>query len=459
MNILMFTIGYPPRITGGTETYVQGLVEALKNRGHECHVAYVEPCDATECADIRVIERSEEGIPIHVIQVNREAHRLERLVFDVRLRERMVEAVLSLVARVDPAVAHFHPLQLGLESHLIERIRGTGRPAVLTYHSTTTSCLHGDLIWMGHSVCDGAIIPRRCIQCFYHSKGVPRPAAGFLALLPRWFFRSGCSLLRGLPFAKKLHSFVSIPLLFEEHQKSWRRATAAASAIVAVCHWVRDVIRINGVPMEKVLVSRHGLRLREQPSADWRPPQRVTFGFLGRIHPDKGIPILLEAFRRIPASIPCALEFCSATFANQKRGAAEEALVRSVQAAAQRDPRIVIRGAPPVAALSQILAGWDALVLPSLWLESGPMVAYEAFSAQTPIIGSRRGGIAELVDDGRTGFLFAPGDAGELGLLLRQCAETPAKLRALRKNIPPQRTFGDVAAEMEKIYGEVVATK
>src|SRR5207253_11522125 len=55
--------------------------------------------------------------------------------------------------------------------------------------------------------------------------------------------------------------------------------------------------------------------------------------------------------------------------------------------------------------LAATLARWDALVVPSLWLESGPQVVYEAFGVQTPVIGSDLGGIGELVQHGRTGFL------------------------------------------------------
>jgi len=52
----------------------------------------------------------------------------------------------------------------------------------------------------------------------------------------------------------------------------------------------------------------------------------------------------------------------------------------------------------------QSWAKWDAMVVPSLWLESGPQVIYEAFAVKTPILGSRLGGIAELCVKERPGF-------------------------------------------------------
>jgi len=91
-----------------------------------------------------------------------------------------------------------------------------------------------------------------------------------------------------------------------------------------------------------------------------------------------------------------------------------------------------------------------------LWFESGPQVIYEAFAAGVPVIGSRRGGIAELVSHGETGFLFEPASARELASLLARFAADPASLRTLRSRIPPVRTTADVAAEMLQMYDSLM---
>jgi glycosyltransferase involved in cell wall biosynthesis len=72
------------------------------------------------------------------------------------------------------------------------------------------------------------------------------------------------------------------------------------------------------------------------------------------------------------------------------------------------------------------------------------------------VIGSRRGGIAELVTEGQTGFLFEPGDSRALAALVARFAADPAPLRALRSRIPPVRTTADVAADMVGIYRSLV---
>ena len=59
-------------------------------------------------------------------------------------------------------------------------------------------------------------------------------------------------------------------------------------------------------------------------------------------------------------------------------------------------------------ATADVYAQIDVLVVPSLWLENSPLVIHEAFMAGIPVVGARIGGIADLVDDGRTGLLYEP---------------------------------------------------
>jgi glycosyltransferase involved in cell wall biosynthesis len=54
------------------------------------------------------------------------------------------------------------------------------------------------------------------------------------------------------------------------------------------------------------------------------------------------------------------------------------------------------------------------LVMPSEWYENAPMTILEAYAYGKPVIGTRIGGIPEMIDPGRTGMLFAMGDTSQL---------------------------------------------
>jgi len=65
------------------------------------------------------------------------------------------------------------------------------------------------------------------------------------------------------------------------------------------------------------------------------------------------------------------------------------------------------------------------LVLPSLCYEGLPMTLVEAFCSGLPVLASRLGPLATLVEDGVTGLLFNPGDASDLADKLRWAAAHP----------------------------------
>ncbi|MDD0810222.1 glycosyltransferase family 4 protein [Curvibacter sp. RS43] len=64
--------------------------------------------------------------------------------------------------------------------------------------------------------------------------------------------------------------------------------------------------------------------------------------------------------------------------------------------------------------LTEIIKGSRAVILPSEWYENAPMSVLESFSLGKPVIGSRIGGIPEMVQDGLTGFLFESGNKQDL---------------------------------------------
>lgn len=121
-----------------------------------------------------------------------------------------------------------------------------------------------------------------------------------------------------------------------------------------------------------------------------------------------------------------------------------ETLVRAHAAAAGRWP-LVVAGTGPLSdsliaqndnatfvghlageQLRRMLAGAALVVVPSEWYENCPMSVLEAMACGKPVVGSRMGGIPELVTDGETGLLFEAGNAAELGACIDRLISNPA---------------------------------
>jgi glycosyltransferase involved in cell wall biosynthesis len=100
-------------------------------------------------------------------------------------------------------------------------------------------------------------------------------------------------------------------------------------------------------------------------------------------------------------------------------------------------------------------------VVPSECFEAFGLSAAESLANGTPVIASRIGGLTEVVEDGVSGFLFAPGDAGDLAAKLRQVRQDPQMalqmgrqaLRRAREKLSPETH----AQRLVAIYQEVIA--
>jgi glycosyltransferase involved in cell wall biosynthesis len=68
------------------------------------------------------------------------------------------------------------------------------------------------------------------------------------------------------------------------------------------------------------------------------------------------------------------------------------------------------------------------LVFPAEWYEGFPLTIAEAFATGLPVVASRLGAMAELVEDGRTGLLFNPGDPVDLAAKVAWAADHPNEL-------------------------------
>jgi glycosyltransferase involved in cell wall biosynthesis len=72
------------------------------------------------------------------------------------------------------------------------------------------------------------------------------------------------------------------------------------------------------------------------------------------------------------------------------------------------------------------------VIVPSVWYETFGLVVIEAFARGTPVVASRIGALAELVDHGRTGRQFTPGDAGDLAAQVAWMRDHDAEVASMR---------------------------
>jgi glycosyltransferase involved in cell wall biosynthesis len=101
------------------------------------------------------------------------------------------------------------------------------------------------------------------------------------------------------------------------------------------------------------------------------------------------------------------------------------------------------------------------LVMPSLWYENFPRTLVEAFACDLPVIASRLGALAELIDDGRTGLLFDPGNPMDLAAKIRWAQANPAALARMgltaRREYEEKYTAKINHRQLVAIYRDAIA--
>ncbi|HLK51612.1 MAG TPA: glycosyltransferase family 4 protein [Bryobacteraceae bacterium] len=197
------------------------------------------------------------------------------------------------------------------------------------------------------------------------------------------------------------------PVLFHAHIGVSQRAARLVAgvplrflkaSVVAVC---RDVARTwaSFVTTERLTVIYNGVP--EPPPGTPRkhaaPPQ---LGCIGRISPEKGQREFLAAACRIRGAVPeSRFVIAGAALFSDTAALGYE---REIRKAAANMP---VEFTGWVDDIYRVMQRLDLLLVPSVWSEPNPRVILEAFAAGVPVIAFRRGGIPEIVEDGRTGIL------------------------------------------------------
>ena len=280
------------------------------------------------------------------------------------------------------------------------------------------------------------------------------------------------ALLYGVPHVMTVHSLEPLRPWKAEQQgggyalSSWCEKVAAesAAAVIAVSAGMRaDVLAAYpAVRPERIHVIRNGIDAREYaPDPETHvlerfgvDPYRPTVIFVGRITRQKGLPVLLRAAASL---VPEAqLVLCAGQPDTAELAAEVTGLVTSLQAT--RSGVIWIPEMLPKREIIQLLSHATTFAIPSLYEPLG-IVNLEAMACGTAVVGSRVGGIPEVVADGDTGLLVPVDDPAELAAALNSLLADPDRAAAMgaagRKRALAEFSWDAIAAQTAALYTDL----
>ena len=433
MKVLHLPFTYYPDPVGGTEVYVSALVTSLAKHG----IASVVAAPSSDAASTRY-----EHDDVPVFRYPYEPNGGIEAAYG-KPDPVAAQAIGEIIDEIEPDVVHMHGLTSALSVEALKAARHRSIATVFTYHTPAVSCIRGTLLRYGSELCDGALIASRCAACMLDRSGVPPLARDLLARAPQ---RLHALAQRVLPVGH-IDTALRMRALTEMRHDLIRETFAEADAIVAVCQWVRDVLLRVGVEPRRIVLSRQGTTLTmNQPRVTRKATLPLKLAFVGRLDQTKGLHVVLDAIAKLPGS-PISLDIYGV--AQDESG---ERYLEESRARVKGDARVRFRPTLAHRDVIPTLSRYDATLVPSQWLETGPLVVLESFGAGTPVIGSQLGGIEELVRNGWDGILVKHDDVSAWSDLFSRLVRTPSVLDELRANVARPRTMDDVAADMAALY-------
>lgn len=183
------------------------------------------------------------------------------------------------------------------------------------------------------------------------------------------------------------------------------------SRYIALNEFCREKFIEGGLPRERVCVKPNFVDVQQ-------PPQGPRSGalFVGRISAEKGADVLVRAVRKM-----------------------NDLKLTVIGAGPEQDRLALLPGVRSIGwqdqdAVHAHMRSSSYLVMPSVWYENFPRTLVEAFACGLPVIASRIGALAELVEPGRTGLLFDPGSADSLQKTLDWAEQNPDRMREMGAN-------------------------
>jgi glycosyltransferase involved in cell wall biosynthesis len=288
------------------------------------------------------------------------------------------EKIAQLIQNHRPDIAHLHIYYGKLTASILAPLKNHGIPIVQTLHEYKLLCPVYNCI-SHDSICE------ECSGSRFWKCATKRCNRG--------------SLTR------------SIISTAESYVSKWLGSSDAVDHFIAVSEFMARKMREIGVPAEKITTVYNFVDTEKFTPAKEHGSYVLYFGRLERT---KGLITLLNAMKQVP-DIKCKIA---------GDGSARQEIVDFITRNNMDNVELIEFTSG--GALAELVHGSICTLIPSEWYENCPMSVLESLAWGRPIIGSRIGGIPELIRDDEDGLLVEPGDANGLAAAIERLGTDPA---------------------------------
>jgi glycosyltransferase involved in cell wall biosynthesis len=377
VKICLVIESYPPNVTGGVSVYGQRLAHGLANAGHEVFV--ITSCPFISLSSLKPSEEMDGKVRVlHIPPIN---------IYDAYKSKNVptfIKPIFHIINLWNPAqhVLYKNILRqerpdvvhihdiYGISLSFLDAVKSLRIPLILTLHSFGLLCRKVTLLNRNSEICES---PNRF--CSLYSRAIKEiiDSKPDIVTAPSQFLLDYHTNHGFFPRSKRIKLANGIETDFHEY-----------------------------IPKDK---SDH-----------------FNILFVGRLGIHKGAHILIKAILNI-ANICVRLQII---------GDGDYRI--ELEQLAKNDERIIFYGTIPNKEITHFYRMADVTVVPSLCYDNAPLVIQESFRNGTPVIGSRIGGIPEMIIHGYNGLLFDPGNVDELMQILQDLMSNRKEIGKMGEN-------------------------
>jgi len=369
------------RLTGGADTFFFKTCDLLAKHGHEiAHFSTKHKENLPSAfADYFVDGFTDEGVR------NLSTARKAKAFFNGIYSFEAKDSLSRLVEDFNPDLAHVHSFNYQLSPSIFDVFRTSGVPVVVTLHDYHVICGAATL-YVNGAVCE------RC-----------RGGRHYNLLLHSCYWNLPASLM------------ATVSHYVHDARRSW----SVASKFLSPSRFLQGKLIEFGIPASSIAHVPIFIDYPEEETENTCTPEYVLY--FGRLAQNKGIEVLLEAVTNVDCTLLMIGDGPLTAWVEEQCAASHGKLKRIAFVSSREELRQYIERA-------------TFSVVPSVWYENQPATILETYAMGRPVIGSRLGGIPELIDEGRTGLLCEPGNAADLGEKMRFLLERPELCREWGQN-------------------------
>ncbi|WP_227379079.1 glycosyltransferase family 4 protein [Haladaptatus halobius] len=394
-RICLINSQFPPHQYGGAENYVLRTAKALQNRDHEILVLTTEPYD--DLHSMTTTETRVEGV------------RVKRF-FPANISHRSGGNPYGLVGK---AIWHQVDINNPHASYISKQVFNEFSPDIV--HTNNL---------MGISPQIGAVAPDNVHHVHtLHDYSLTCPKSNRLRDITAKGDREVCE---------------NPPLPCRIYANQKKNRMGKPDFVTGPSNHVISVHKKSGFfldsPTQRIQLGVESVRNKVPPNRE-----NTSLLYVGKQLKAKGLETLFNASRKLP---DVTVHVCgSGPFSDKTATAAKEI------------DNLHYHGFVKTDQLAKLREKAAAAVIPSIWMENSPLTIYESFAQGLPVVGSNIGGIPELIEDGKRGVLFEPGNSTALVHAVRRLLDdlSNEKLRENCLSWAQKHTIEDHVDNLEGI--------